>query len=75
MDLVPVENERAVRVIDDSTSSKSSALQLALSEEQIQQLRENREAHRYSQIWTKDPHAARGGYKKVRRVRRVLTLV
>jgi len=59
-DLVPVESE--LGLIGTSSSSRS----LQLSDDQIESLRQNREAHRYKQIWTKDPHAPRGGYKKVR---------
>ena len=62
MEIVPAETEQRVDLVDQS-SSKS----LQLSLDQIEKLRQNREAHRYSQIWTKDPHAPRGGYKKVRR--------
>lgn len=60
-EIVPVESELG---LIGTTSSSSRSLQL--SEDQIESLRQNRESHRYKQIWTKDPHAPRGGYKKVR---------
>jgi hypothetical protein len=55
MEIVAVEGNGAIESVNDN----------ALSQGQIQELRANREAHRYSQIWTKEPHVARGGYKKV----------
>lgn len=44
-------------------SLSQSALRQQLTKDQIEGLREQREAHKHKSIWTKDPHG--GPYKKV----------
>lgn len=43
--------------------SRGGVATAALSEDRVQQLRWDREAHRYREIWTKDAHG--GPYRKV----------
>ena len=72
MDIVAVEGSSALSEKEGSTLNNSITPN-TLSQDQIKALRANREEHRHSQIWTKDPHVSRGGYKKVRGSREDMT--